>query len=158
MSISLLTVMCVCNIPVHVLYFQLNITHVSTDILEKTDIHIHFPAGAVGKDGPSAGVTVVTVLTSLFTNRCVRSDTAMTGEITLRGQVLPVSFVAYVFLSTLHGYSVRVDVELRCCLVLLQIGGVKEKVLAAHRAGIRRVILPKRNEKDLNDVATNIKV
>ena len=62
----------------------------NSDILEKSDIHIHFPAGAVGKDGPSAGVTIVTVLTSLFSGRCVRSDTAMTGEITLRGQVLPV--------------------------------------------------------------------
>ena len=69
---------------------QLNITALTSDILENTDIHIHFPAGAVGKDGPSAGVTVVTVLTSLFTGRCVRSDTAMTGEITLRGLVLPV--------------------------------------------------------------------
>ena len=60
------------------------------DLLEKQDVHIHFPAGAVGKDGPSAGVTVVTALVSLFTGRCVRSDTAMTGEITLRGLVLPV--------------------------------------------------------------------
>lgn len=60
-------------------------------MFDKTDIHIHFPAGAVGKDGPSAGVTIITVLVSLFSNRCVRSDTAMTGEITLRGLVLPVS-------------------------------------------------------------------
>lgn len=59
--------------------------------LDKSDIHIHFPAGAVGKDGPSAGVTIVTVLVSLLTGRCVRSDTAMTGEVTLRGLVLPVS-------------------------------------------------------------------
>lgn len=59
-------------------------------MLDGTDIHIHFPAGAVGKDGPSAGVTIVTVLVSLFTQRCVRSDTAMTGEVTLRGLVLPV--------------------------------------------------------------------
>ena len=58
--------------------------------MDNTDVHIHFPAGAVGKDGPSAGVTVVTVLVSLFTGRCVRSDTAMTGEVTLRGLVLPV--------------------------------------------------------------------
>ena len=62
-------------------------------LLNKTDIHIHFPAGAVGKDGPSAGVTIVTVLVSLFTGRCVRSDTAMTGEVTLRGLVLPVSII-----------------------------------------------------------------
>lgn len=61
------------------------------DLLEKTDIHVHFPSGAVSKDGPSAGVTVLVALVSLFTSRCVRSDTAMTGEITLRGLVLPVS-------------------------------------------------------------------
>lgn len=65
------------------------------DILDKTDIHIHFPAGAVGKDGPSAGVTIITVLVSLFSDRCVRSDTAMTGEITLRGLVLPVVITNY---------------------------------------------------------------
>ncbi|XP_025076509.1 lon protease homolog 2, peroxisomal-like isoform X2 [Pomacea canaliculata] len=96
------------------------------DILDKTDIHIHFPAGAVGKDGPSAGVTIITVLVSLFSDRCVRSDTAMTGEITLRGLVLPV-------------------------------GGIKEKVLAAHRAGLTRVILPARNEKDMHEVPNSIR-
>jgi len=96
------------------------------DLLERTDVHIHFPAGAVGKDGPSAGVTIVTVLVSLFSGRCTRSDTAMTGEITLRGLVLPV-------------------------------GGIKEKVLAAHRAGLRRVILPRRNEKDLSELPDNVK-
>ncbi|KAK7498897.1 hypothetical protein BaRGS_00009989 [Batillaria attramentaria] len=96
------------------------------DILDKTDIHIHFPAGAVGKDGPSAGVTILTALVSLFSDHCVRSDTAMTGEITLRGLVLPV-------------------------------GGIKEKVLAAHRAGITRVILPARNEKDMHEIPANIK-
>jgi len=95
-------------------------------LMDTTDIHIHFPAGAVSKDGPSAGVTIVTVLVSLFTERCVRSDTAMTGEITLRGQVLPV-------------------------------GGIKEKMLAAHRAGMTRVILPKRNQKDLHEVPANVK-
>ncbi|OWF34794.1 lon protease homolog 2, peroxisomal-like [Mizuhopecten yessoensis] len=92
----------------------------------KKDTHIHFPAGAVGKDGPSAGVTVVTVLVSLLSKQCVRSDTAMTGEITLRGLVLPV-------------------------------GGIKEKVLAAHRAGLRRIILPKRNEKDLLEIPNNVR-
>ncbi|XP_012937014.1 lon protease homolog 2, peroxisomal [Aplysia californica] len=98
----------------------------SKDLLFKTDVHIHFPAGAVGKDGPSAGVTIGTVLTSLFSERCVRSDTAMTGEITLRGLVLPV-------------------------------GGIKEKVLAAHRAGIYRIILPQRNRKDLHEIPENIR-
>lgn len=95
-------------------------------LLEKKDIHIHFPAGAVGKDGPSAGVTIATVLVSLFSKKCVRSDVAMTGEITLRGLVLPV-------------------------------GGIKEKVLAAHRAGIRRIIMPYRNEKDLLEIPNNIR-
>ncbi|XP_013780577.1 lon protease homolog 2, peroxisomal-like [Limulus polyphemus] len=96
------------------------------DLMEGTDVHIHFPAGAVEKDGPSAGVTIVTVLVSLFTGRLVESDVAMTGEITLRGLVLPV-------------------------------GGIKEKVLAAHQAGMRRVILPKKNEKDLIEVPQSVK-
>uniref|UniRef100_A0A8C5EQ34 Lon protease homolog 2, peroxisomal n=1 Tax=Gouania willdenowi TaxID=441366 RepID=A0A8C5EQ34_GOUWI len=97
-----------------------------SDPLEGTDIHLHFPAGAVTKDGPSAGVTIVTCLASLFSGRLVRSDVAMTGEITLRGLVLPV-------------------------------GGIKDKVLAAHRAGVRRVILPKRNEKDLEELPANVR-
>ncbi|XP_072551167.1 lon protease homolog 2, peroxisomal isoform X1 [Salminus brasiliensis] len=96
------------------------------DPLEGNDIHLHFPAGAVTKDGPSAGVTIVTCLASLFSGRLVRSDVAMTGEITLRGLVLPV-------------------------------GGIKDKVLAAHRAGLRRVILPKRNEKDLEEIPSHIR-
>ncbi|KAM6937385.1 lon protease homolog 2, peroxisomal [Xenentodon cancila] len=96
------------------------------DPLEGTDIHLHFPAGAVTKDGPSAGVTIVTCLASLFSSRLVRSDVAMTGEITLRGLVLPV-------------------------------GGIKDKVLAAHRAGVKRVILPKRNEKDLEELPANVR-
>jgi ATP-dependent Lon protease len=94
---------------------------IKPNFLEKQDIHIHFPAGAIPKDGPSAGVTIFTALTSLLTGIRVRGDTAMTGEVTLRGLVLPV-------------------------------GGIKEKVLAAHRAGIKRVILPERNKKDLVDV------
>ncbi|CAK8539546.1 unnamed protein product [Lathyrus sativus] len=95
------------------------------NLLEGRDIHIHFPAGAVPKDGPSAGVTLVTALVSLFSQRKVRSDTAMTGEMTLRGLVLPV-------------------------------GGIKDKILAAHRYGIKRVILPERNLKDLVEVPPSV--
>lgn len=94
---------------------------VAIDSFEKSDIHIHVPAGAIPKDGPSAGVAMFTALASLLTGRTVRADTAMTGEISLRGLVLP-------------------------------IGGVKEKVLAAIRAGITTVLLPARNRKDLEDV------
>lgn len=96
------------------------------DFLEKTDLHIHIPAGAMPKDGPSAGVTMMTALVSLLTGVNVRHDVAMTGEITLRGRVLPV-------------------------------GGVKEKVLAAHRAGIKRVILPERNAADIEEVPQEIR-
>lgn len=96
------------------------------DPLEGTDIHLHFPAGAVLKDGPSAGVTMVTCLASLFSGRLVSSDVAMTGEITLRGLVLPV-------------------------------GGIKDKVLAAHRAGVKRVIIPKRNDKDLEEIPAPVR-
>ncbi|KAK4422977.1 Lon protease2, peroxisomal [Sesamum alatum] len=96
-----------------------------SNLLEGRDIHIHFPAGAVPKDGPSAGVTLVTALVSLFSQRRVRADTAMTGEMTLRGLVLPV-------------------------------GGIKDKVLAAHRYGIKRVILPERNLKDLVEVPSAV--
>jgi ATP-dependent Lon protease len=96
------------------------------DYFEKHDIHIHVPAGAIPKDGPSAGVTMLTALTSLLTHKTINKDLAMTGEITLRGQVLPV-------------------------------GGIKEKVLAAHRAGIKAIIIPKWNEKDLEDIPKEIK-
>jgi ATP-dependent Lon protease len=99
---------------------------VPKDFFEGTDIHIHVPSGAIPKDGPSAGVTMLTALTSLLTNRTVKKDLAMTGEITLRGLVLP-------------------------------IGGVKEKVLAAHRAGVKTIILPKWNRKDLEDVPAKVK-
>jgi ATP-dependent Lon protease len=94
---------------------------ISKSTFEEVDIHLHVPAGAVPKDGPSAGVTMAAALASLLTGRRVRDDVGMTGEITLRGQVLPV-------------------------------GGIKEKVLAAHRAGLKTVILPKQNEKDLEDI------
>ncbi len=96
------------------------------DFFEDTDIHIHVPAGAIPKDGPSAGVTILTALVSLLTKKTIRKNLAMTGEITLRGMVLPV-------------------------------GGIKEKVLAAHRAGIKTLILPKWNEKDLEDIPAKVR-
>jgi len=95
------------------------------DFFTKKDIHIHIPAGAIPKDGPSAGVTMLSALVSLLTGRTIKKDLAMTGEITLRGQVLPV-------------------------------GGVKEKVLAAHRAGIKTIILPAWNNKDLDDIPKKV--
>jgi ATP-dependent Lon protease len=99
---------------------------ISRDFLEKSDIHIHIPAGGMPKDGPSAGVTLFTALVSMLTGVRVRHDVAMTGEITLRGRVLP-------------------------------IGGLKEKVLAAHRAGIKRVIVPEKNKADLDEVPAEVK-
>jgi ATP-dependent Lon protease len=98
---------------------------ISKDFFEDVDLHIHVPSGAIPKDGPSAGVTILTALVSLLTNRTVKKDLAMTGEITLRGAVLP-------------------------------IGGVKEKVLAAHRAGIKTIILPQWNRKDLVDIPQKV--
>jgi len=99
---------------------------IDEDFYQKLDIHIHVPEGATPKDGPSAGVGMCTALVSALTNVPVRSDVAMTGEITLRGEILP-------------------------------IGGLKEKLLAAHRGGIEKVLIPQENEKDLAEIPKNIK-
>jgi ATP-dependent Lon protease len=99
---------------------------VDPDQFDSTDVHLHVPAGAIPKDGPSAGIAMVTAMASLFSGRPVRGDIGMTGEVTLRGRVLP-------------------------------IGGIKMKVLAAHRAGLTTVILPKRNEKDLDDLPDEVR-
>lgn len=109
-------------------YVRSHINDLAIDekLFDKSDIHVHVPAGAQPKDGPSAGVTLATALASLLTGRKVRPDLAMTGEITLRGRVLPV-------------------------------GGIKEKVLAAHRAGLKTIILPKRNEPDLDDLPAEVR-
>lgn len=99
---------------------------VDPQMIKENGVHLHVPAGAISKDGPSAGVTMASALASLYTGRKVRSDTAMTGEITLSGLVFPV-------------------------------GGIKEKVLAAHRAGIRRIILPSRNEADIEEIPEEVR-
>jgi ATP-dependent Lon protease len=99
---------------------------VEEDFFKDTDVHVHVPSGAIPKDGPSAGVAMLTALVSLFSDRSVKKGLAMTGEITLRGHVLPV-------------------------------GGIKDKVLAAHRAGITEVILPAQNAKDLEDIPPKVK-
>jgi len=104
---------------------ELGLASEGTPLLNGTDLHIHFPAGAMPKDGPSAGVTITTAIVSLLTGRLVRPDLAMTGEVTLRGLVLPV-------------------------------GGIKEKLIAAHRAGMRHVLIPAKNEKDLRELPQSV--
>src|SRR5260370_23241895 len=96
------------------------------EMFKEYGVHLHVPAGAIRKDGPSAGVTITAALASLYTGRRVRPDTAMTGEITLSGLVFPV-------------------------------GGIKEEILAAHRAGIHRIILPARNQSDLEEVPADVR-
>jgi len=98
---------------------------IDSDFHEKKDIHIHIPEGAIPKDGPSAGISMCTSLVSALTRRPVYRDIAMTGEITLRGRVLP-------------------------------IGGLKEKILAAHSGGIRKILIPEENEKDIKDIPVTI--
>ncbi len=99
---------------------------IDSDAFERLDVHLHIPEGAIPKDGPSAGITIATALISAFTERGVSKEVGMTGEITLRGKVLPV-------------------------------GGIREKLLAAHRAGLKTIIIPERNMKDLVDLPKKVR-
>ena len=105
---------------------QSGVLGIDPDLFDQSNLHIHVPAGAVPKDGPSAGVAITLAIASVFTGRPVRSRVGMTGEVTLRGRIMPV-------------------------------GGIKMKVLAGHRAGLNTIILPKKNEKDLDDLPTNVR-
>jgi ATP-dependent Lon protease len=109
-------------------YVRANAEYLGLDakLVRRSDVHVHVPAGAIPKDGPSAGITIGVSLISLFKGRSVRPDVAMTGEITLRGRIL-------------------------------RVGGIKEKVLAARRAGIKIIVMPKNNETDLEDVPAQAK-
>ena len=100
--------------------------HLDEKFYETTDIHIHLPEGAIPKDGPSAGITMVTAMVSALTKRCIKAGIAMTGEITLSGKVLPV-------------------------------GGIKEKMLAAHRYGVKTILLPEQNMQDLEELPANVR-
>jgi ATP-dependent Lon protease len=100
--------------------------NVDPDLFENVDVHVHIPEGGIPKDGPSAGITIACSIISAFTDRRVRREIAMTGEITLRGRILPV-------------------------------GGIREKILAAHRAGITTIIIPKKNEKDLEELNKKVR-
>ena len=115
-----------CQIALDYIKSNMQTFGISSTIFDKNDIHIHVPEGAVAKDGPSAGVAITTLLISLFTNKKVPQDIAMTGEITLRGRILP-------------------------------IGGLKEKIIGAHRAGIKKIFIPLDNEKDLEEIPNDIK-
>ena len=115
-----------CQIAFSYIKSDAKIFGIDGKILTTNDIHIHFPEGAVAKDGPSAGIAITTALISLFKNLAVANDVSMTGEVTLRGKVLP-------------------------------IGGLREKVIGSHRAGVRKIFLPKENEKDLDKVPEELK-
>ena len=115
-----------CHIALDYIKSNMELFGIDSKVFEKNDIHIHVPEGAVNKDGPSAGITITTTLVSLFTNKKVSKEIAMTGEITLRGRVLG-------------------------------IGGLKEKVIGAHRAGIKTIYIPSENEKDLDEIPEEIK-
>ena len=105
---------------------QAAVLRIDPTVFDTTDVHLHVPAGALPKDGPSAGVAMVSALVSLFSDRAIQGHVGITGEITLRGRILPV-------------------------------GGIKMKLLAAHRAGLAKVILPKRNERDLDDIPDEVR-